>query len=126
MSNLNELLEELATLRNYLDDEEAKLKPLKDAIDKVGAAVLAAMNEAGVKSARTAAGHGIAMVQKFSPRVTDREAFFRFVFDNRDASFLQSRVNLDPIMQYHDEHEGDLPPGVEVQSILSLRFNRAK
>lgn len=123
--NLQSLLDDLATLRNFIDDEKAKLKPYEDAAKNLGKVVLAALNEVGVTSAKATGGHRVETVTRTSLKVVDREAFFDFVFASGDDSFLQARAGEEAVAEYLKEHN-ELPPGIEMESAITLRFTRTK
>lgn len=123
--NLQELLEDYANLRNHIEAEEAKLKPFREALANLQAAVLAHLNQNGLDTAKTRDGHRINITRIQSARVVDAEAYFDFVFDTGDAAFLQKRVNAEAVSRFVEE-TGNLPPGVELTLIDSLRFTKAR
>lgn len=126
MSDFSQLLEEYAQIREHIDGEEAKLKPLKDVRDKIQQALLAKMNELGMSSAKSQAGHAVNTVTSTTAKVVDREAFLDFVFDNGDDTFLTNHVSKDAVAEYIKQHNGDLPPGIASEQVITLRFTKAK
>jgi len=126
MTEFQQLLEEYAQLAVYIDSKEAELSDIKKARDNAKAAVLAMMSSIGITSGKSTAGHAVVLVNTVSAKVQDAEAFFNFVFESGDDSFLQKRVNNDAVKAYVDEHEGECPPGIVMDTVNSLRFTKAK
>lgn len=122
---LQELLEDYANLRSHIEAEEAKLKPFREALENLQAAVLARLNQDGLDTAKTRDGHRINIIRNQSARVVDAEAFFDFVFDTGDSAFLQKRVTTETVTRFIEE-TGNTPPGVELTLVNSLRFTKAK
>lgn len=125
MSNLQELVEQLAAVETFIAEEELKLKPAKEAAKNLREVVLAKMAEVGTDSAKTPDGHRVVIVTNTSARVVDGDAFFDFVADTGDFAFIQKRANLEAVMQYVMEHN-EPPPGLELNTVNTLRFNRSK
>lgn len=126
MSDFQELLNEYAALAAYIDDKEDELAAIKKARDNAKAAVMAQMATIGISSGRSSDGHAVALVTKNSAKVEDSEAFFDFVFECGDETFLHKAASADRIKQYADEHNGELPPGITMATANTLRFTRAK
>lgn len=126
MSEFSDLLEDYATLAVYIDEKEAEIKGYKEARDNLKAAVLAQMSDIGIKNAKSLAGHAVCLVTNLSTKVEDREAWMNFVFEQADDTFITNHVAKDAVDKYMDEHEGEAPPGIKVETINSLRFTKAK
>lgn len=126
MSEFSDLLEDYATLAVYIDGKEAEISEYKKARDNLKAAVLAQMSDIGIKNAKSLAGHAVCLVTNLSTKVEDAEAFYDFVFHHGGETFLTKHVNKDAVDKYMDEHEGEAPPGIKVDTINSLRFTKAK
>ena len=125
MSEFAAMLEEYATIRVFIEDEEAKLKPYKEVRDSIQAAIQAHMNTIGITSAKSQEGHAVGLATTNSAKVVDAEAFFNFVFEQGDESYLQKRVSPDAVKAYLDKNN-ELPPGVTMESTTTLRFTRNK
>lgn len=124
MAEFNELLEEYATLAAFIDEKENEIAKIKKVRDKIKAALMASMNTIGITNAKSLAGHSVCKVESNSAKVTDAEAFYNFIFETGDTSFLTKHCASDAVKAYLDEHK-KLPPGVELVSALSLRFTKA-
>ena len=125
MSEISQMLEEYVAIAEWLDSEEAKLKPAKEALGNIKEALLAQMNTLDLNSLKSQAGHAVARVKSSSAKVVDAEAFFDFVFDTGDTSFLTKHVSKDAVEAYLTA-ENKLPPGIASESVTSIRFTKAK
>ena len=121
-----QLTEDYTAIRDLIATKEAEIKPLKEVAEKIGEALLAKMNELDMKSAKAKSGARVDTVKNLSTKVEDREAWMTFVFEQGDDSFITNHVAKEAIEQYMDDHEGEAPPGIKVESMLSLRFTKAK
>ena len=125
-STFAQLTEDYTAIRDLIAAKEAEIKPLKEVAEKIGEALLAKMNELDMKSAKAKSGARVDTVKNLSTKVEDREAWMTFVFERGDDSFITNHVAKEAIEQYMDDHEGEAPPGIKVESMLSLRFTKAK
>lgn len=123
--NLQALLEEYAQVALYIDGEEEKLGAIKKAAANIKQAVQAKMAELGITNAKTVDGHGMSLSTSSSVKVEDAEAFFNFVFESGDDSFIRKQANVDACKAYLAE-KNELPPGVKMDQVTTLRFTRAK
>lgn len=121
-----QLTEDYTAIRDLIAAKEAEIKPLKEVAEKIGEALLAKMNELDMKSAKAKSGARVDTVKNLSTKVEDREAWMTFVFEQGDDSFITNHVAKEAIEQYMDDHGGEAPPGIKVESMLSLRFTKAK
>lgn len=125
MPSLQELVAQLAAVECYIADQELALKPAKEAAKNLRAAVLALMNEVGTDSAKTPDGHRVVVVSTTNARIVDGDAFMEFVDEEGGLEYVQKRANLEAVMAYLNEHN-EPPPGVSVETVNTLRFNRSK
>ena len=125
VSNLQELVAQLAAVECYIADQELALKPAKEAAKNLRTAVLALMNEIGTDSAKTPDGHRVVVSTTTIARIVDGDDFMAFVEDEGGLEFVQKRANLEAVMAYLNEHN-EPPPGVSVETVNTLRFNRSK
>lgn len=125
MSDISQMLEEYVTIAEWLDEKQAELKPASEALGNIKAALLAKMNELELNSLKSNAGHAIVRVKSLSAKVVDAEAFFDFVFDTGDTSFLTKHVSKEAVDDYLTR-ENTLPPGIASESVITLRFTKAK
>lgn len=125
METLQALVEQYALMREHIENEELKLKPYKDALDNLKAAVLAKMSVEGAESGKTAFGT-VSKVTRSAARIVDGDAFKRFVLENEALEFLTKSIVVEPVLQYIDANGGELPPGIELNSVATLRFTKSK
>lgn len=125
MSEFNKLLEEYATVCEYIDGKEDEIAGVKKVRDKIKAALMATMNNENIANAKSQAGHAVCLVKNNSAKVEDGEAFYNFVLSTGDTSFLTKHVDSDAVDTYLKEHN-ELPPGIIMTSAMSLRFTKAK
>lgn len=125
MSNLQEMVQQLAAIEIYLEEQELALKPAKEAAKNLRLAVQAMMNEVGTDSAKTPDGYRVILVTNTSARVVDGEAFFDFVADTGDFAFMPKRANLEAVLAYIAQNN-EPPPGLEINTVNTLRFSRSK
>jgi len=121
-----QLTEDYAAIRDLIAAKEAEIKPLKEIAERVGAALLAKMNELDMKSAKAKSGARVDTVKNLSAKVEDREAYMTFLFEHGDDTFITNHTNKEAIELYMDDHEGEAPPGIKVETMISLRFTKAK
>lgn len=126
MSEFSDLLEEYSAIAMYIDGKEAEISEIKKVRDNIKAAVQAQMSAIGITNAKSVDGHAVTLVTNVSAKVNDAESFFDWVFEQGDDSFLQKRVNNDAVKTYVDEHNGECPPGVTMETVNSLRFTKSK
>lgn len=125
MSEVSELLEQYVLIADYVDAAEAQIKPAKESLANIKEALLAKMNELELNSLKSIAGHAVARVNSSSAKVVDAEAFYDFVFETGDTSFLTKHVSKDAVEEYL-KATNTLPPGVASESTTTIRFTRAK
>lgn len=124
---------DLINARNKLEDTlaaerkvwEAREKALKEKIDTCDRALANHLvNIAKTDSARIA-GKTVYFenVRKF--RVRDWHAYHGFVAEQGQLTLLQKRVSEKELNTWMGEHEGQLPPGVEIETSRVLRVRTA-
>jgi hypothetical protein len=110
--------DEIARLETEHDQQ---LKPLKDMRQELEERLLAALDAAGVESARTDRGTVTATIRHSANCKADPDAFMQFVIDNELFDLLERRACTVPCMDYAKEHN-ELPPGVTINSIRKLHI----
>lgn len=126
-TSFSQMVEDYAGIAVYVDDLEKQLSSVKEARDNLKAALLAKMNDPALNldSAKSAAGHRIAKVTNSIAKVVDADAFKDFLAKSGEMDLVQNRASAEACKEYA-ERTGVAPPGVELGSILTLRFTRAK
>lgn len=122
--SFSQLLEEYAAVAAYIDEKESEIAGIKKIRDKIKVALQAAMNSLDISTAKSTAGHRVDRVTSNACRVVDANAFYDFVFETGDTTFLTKHVASDAVKEYLDR-EKKLPPGVELTTAVTLRFTKA-
>lgn len=121
-----QLVEDYTAIRDLIEAKEAEIKPLTKIKEKIGEALLAKMNELDMSSAKSKSGARVDTVRSVSTKVEDREAWMTFLFESGDDTFITNHVAKEAVELYMDDHEGEAPPGIKVETMKSLRFTKAK
>lgn len=127
----NMTLEQVATLYIDLRDKkkalEESIKPklqlLNEAMELLENSALDYLNKQGTSSARTAGGTIVKMEHR-SYKIADSEVFFSAVEQMGRADFLEKRVAKKVVDEYLEDG-GTLPPGLAVESRLSVQFRKS-
>lgn len=103
---------------------EAEDMQLEAAQSKLKAAMLHVMNVTGGDSVRTSHGT-IIRTLKIKPSAADWSAIYGWIVENPERfELLEKRVKSTFVSQYMDEHEGQLPPGVNVHQEYEISVRR--
>ena len=126
--NAADLIKKRIEIRDYLEriakEREVADKPYLDAAVALEGAVTQMMLEQNVESLKTE--HGTAYrTTVMAVKMADREAFMDFVFNTESPQFLTSAVAKDATKEYMDEHNGALPPGLDVTYVMRTNFRKA-
>lgn len=125
--NIQELVGKYVKIRDAKAEITAQhkkeLERYNHALDKIEKMLAAEFEELGTDSVRTDAGTAYRSVQT-SASVADRDAFFRFVEENKAWNFLESRVNKTAVSEFIAAND-DLPPGVNVSRRVVVNIRRS-
>jgi len=127
VASIDKLVEAYRTLREkkeQVDAEyKAKLEEIRRRQEIIENKILDFFNQTGVESARTP--HGTAYISEvFNAKVVNRDDFYRFVRDNDAWDFVEARANKTAVRQYLEEHNGSLPPGVDVVVVRKINIRK--
>ena len=104
----------------WAEPHKARLKEIEDAL-------FARLAERKADSTKTDSGTAyISNLQ--NTKIEDREALFDFIADNWDScgnDMLKLGVAIDPIRQYMQANNGQLPPGVSISHYSRLNIKRS-
>jgi hypothetical protein len=90
---------------------------------RISSAMLAFLAEHGIDSAATESGTFYRQ-EDLTPTGADWEAFYAWVRENNAFDALERRIKKTFIRQYIEEHEGEIPPGVNVYREYSVHVRR--
>lgn len=125
MSDFAATVEEFALIAEHVDNLEQQLKAVKEVHERIRQALLAQMNEIGLDSCKSRAGHTVTRVTNVTARVTDAGMFKQYIAESGETDLIQNRASSDACRQYLESH-GVPPPGVEIGSVTTIRFTRSK
>lgn len=114
-------VEQLVRVFRRIRDKRKELKKAFDLQDRdlkskqelVGNNILDFLNSTNQKSAKTKDGTAYRK-QKVLPSCADWGSFYGWIADHKAFHFLHKRITVDAVATYEAEHEGALPPGVNV------------
>jgi hypothetical protein len=100
-----------------------QLKPFNDLLEEIEGMLLSYMQRAGVNSIATDGGTAY---QSTTPRATigDGDAFRQFVIANQLFDLVDWRANATRVFDYINEHNGQVPPGVNPSTYTKVNFRR--
>jgi hypothetical protein len=119
---IDERVAQYVYLRDLLAEKKkvykADIAPIEEAMGKLGGSLLRFLNGTGQKSARTAYGTVIVLIE-YSARCTDPDAFITYVRENDAWELVDRRANKTAVKVFAETH-GNLPPGVELNSYQTI------
>src|SRR4030095_1479954 len=95
-----------AAFKLFMVDYETKKQEL-------AASLLQALKDSGAEMVRTRHGT-VSVLRHPTAPLTDPDAFMAFVRENERFDLLERRANKTGILEYAQEHHGQLPPGVKL------------
>lgn len=112
-------------MKAKLSEIAAEEKKIKEERSQIKHAMLQLMNESNLQTA-TIKGLGTAYIYKsVFASVADDTAFFGWVKEHDAFEALERRVSRSFVQTYMDEHEGKIPPGINVMSEFEVRVRKA-
>lgn len=128
MSDINAAVARYIELRDNKAKKKAEfdqqLARYDEAMGKIEAVLLKSLNESNMESVRTEAGTCFKQVQT-RVSVADWDAVRGFIADNDMWHMLDKRVNKTAVLQYKQEHEGAIPPGLNYSEEIVINVRRA-
>lgn len=127
-ATLDAMVDQFVRLRDKIkeadDAHKEKLAPAKEYKDQLEAAILEKLTETGLESAKTKFGTAYKTIKK-SATVADGAAFREFVIGEAEYDLVDWRANAVAVSNYLDAHEGELPPGLNYGTFVSVGVRRA-
>lgn len=125
--NTDQLIERYVKIRDGKEELEAehkkKIARFNNALSKIEEELMKRLVEDGEDSKKTPHGTCYKTV-KVTAKVSDRDAFLRFVEKENAWNFVESRVNGKEVEKYVAEHD-ELPPGVTTTRFTKVGVRRA-
>lgn len=110
-----------AELKAAYDEADAELK---EQWARGEAWLLNELNTSGAKGLKFACG-SVTKTQTTAASVGDWRAFASFILNTGEIDLLQPRVSSGNLKQYMSREGGQLPPGVDIETINKLSIRRA-
>ena len=125
--NANDIIEKYIAYRDFIDKREGELKdqlkPYRDAMKVLEAAMNKNLSDANAESLRTDAGTAY-FSEVMSVSTVDRSALFDYVKSHGAFDLLTSAVAKDQVREFMSSHDGQQPPGVNVTFVKKVNFRR--
>jgi hypothetical protein len=107
-----------------LDDEHKdKMKPYRDALEKLNGLLLDHLNIVGGDSVKSEHGT-VYRTQRRSASLADPDAFMRFVIENEAWDLLDRKANVTAVVDFIEENEV-APPGVSLNQAYIVGVRRS-
>ncbi len=107
-----------------LDDEhKEKMKPYREALEKLNNLLLAHLNNIGGDSVKSSAGT-VYRTERKTASLTDADAFMRFVIGNEAWDLLDRKANVTAVVDFIEENNAP-PPGVNLNQVYVVGVRRS-
>lgn len=115
-------------LRNKVNAEEQafddRMKPYREAMATIANVLQATLIARGADSTKTGAGTAY-LSTTYRVGVKDREALTAYVRLSGNLDMFTNAVSKEAVDQYMEEHDGQLPPGVERTPFQKCNFRKS-
>lgn len=123
-----EIVKQYLAIRTFIEKQEAelkeKLKPYREGLEALESAADKLLRATG-QSALQCKGIGTAFYTTWtSITCSDRVAFHDFVISTNARQLLTAHVSKEAVLQYMEEHEGTLPPGIARETGIKVQFRK--
>ena len=134
MTDIASLVKQRQQIRYWLDAQQKLFgdycAPYNDQMAKLDAEITAAMTEAGIKSLKTDTGTAIlSEITTAKIKPDERDAYIDLCLENWDefgGEMLQiGAPKAEAVRAYMDAHEGQLPPHIEISTMLRFSIRKA-
>lgn len=124
---IDKRVDQYIQLRDKIRDMEAKhkeqLKPYKEALDLLNAALVQHLNAIQAESVRTNYGT-VYKTTKDSATISDSTAFWEHVLRTKDFDLIDKRANKTAVRDYIEDN-GAPPPGVNYTQVSEVGVRRS-
>jgi len=125
MSEISELMKELAALKRRKDTADRKAAAITKEYDDKRAEVLGLLNEEHLTSAKSGKVSA-AVYQAEIIEVEDRDAFTQWIIRNKAIDALQFRPALKALQDRREDQRGGKIPGIKFGKVRRLRVTVGK
>ena len=95
----------------------------KQALEAIESSLIKDAKEQGVTGFKTAVGTTY-LDERMLASVADENAFFGFVKEQGDLDFFERRVKVTHVKEWMEDHDGMLPPGLNVFREVTMKVRR--
>jgi hypothetical protein len=121
------LVDQYVRLRDQIkkmdDEHKERMKPYREALEKLNGVLLSHLNEIEGDSVRTSVGT-VYRTAKKSATLADPEAFMRFIIGSGEWDLLDRKANVTAVADFIEENE-TLPPGVNFSTTYVVGVRRS-
>ena len=125
---INDVIAKYVEIRDEIERvaerHAAELKPFSEQKTLIANWLMGKMNEAGCDQFKSEAGTAFRSTTTRA-KVADWQPLLDFIINGGEWDMLTHAVSGDAVKQYAAEHGGALPPGVELNSVMSVKVRRA-
>lgn len=123
-------LSEAVQLYITLRDQKSQLKAEYEAsvggvnakLEKLESKLLQVFSQTGMDSVKTEFGTAYSSTRT-SVSIADRDAFTKYLLETGDLNMLELRPSRSAVPEFAAQHDGDLPPGINmrVERVVNVR-----
>lgn len=125
--DISKRVEQYIQLRDEIkrreDEHKEKMKPFKEALEKLNGILLDHLNVINGESVKTGSGT-VYRTSKKSASLADPDAFMRFVIGNEAWDLLDRKANVTAIADFIEENQS-APPGVNFSTTFIVGVRRS-
>lgn len=110
-------------IRQVKERHDTELKPLLEVQNLLGGWLESFMTKSGSNGVKTS--HGTCYKStRYTASLADPDAFMGYVIKHGEYDLLDRRANANAVRDYAKEHNGVLPPGVNLNAISTVGVRR--
>lgn len=125
--NMEKRISQYVALRDHIEQMEKQhaeqLKQPKDTLQKLGGIIQKFLDDNKLENLKTAGGTAYVSV-RYTASLSDPDAFMRFVIDTKNFDLLERRASSTACRQFVEDHNGQLPAGVNLNALSSIGVRR--
>lgn len=121
VARMIELRDQMQQVQKKADDE---IKALKEQYEKGEAYLLTQLNSMGEGASMKLSTGTVFTTQRLNANVADKGVFATFLKETGEVELLQMRVSTTVLKDYMAEHEGAVPPGLNVMTERTINIRR--